>query len=87
MRNQNNKSKNTGHLQSLINIGPVTEKRLNSIGITTSFQLKSSDPEKVYEKLKYAEGGKLDKCVLYQLQGAVLNVPWWLCKEKENIWK
>lgn len=69
------------NLQSLINIGPATEKRLNSIGITTPSQLKNSDPEKIYEKLVIAEGGKLDKCVLYQLRGTVLNMPWWLCKE------
>ena len=70
------------NLQSLMNIGPATETRLKSIGITTSTQLKNSEPEKIYEKLIIAEGGKLDKCVLYQLRGAILNTPWWLCKEK-----
>lgn len=68
------------NLQSLINIGPATAKRLCSIGITTPLQLKKSNPEKVYEKLKQNEGGHLDICVLYQLRGAVLDIPWWKCK-------
>ena len=68
-------------LQSLVNIGPATAKRLYSIGITTPRQLKRSNPEKVYEKLKDAEGGVLDRCVLYQIQGAILDIPWWACKD------
>jgi len=67
-------------LQTLRNIGPVTAEELYSIGIKTPEQLKKSDPEGLYEKLKYKNGGKLDRCVLYQLQGAVLDVPWPLCK-------
>lgn len=79
---KNNKTSiNIQNLQSLINIGPATEKRLKSVGITTSIQLKNSDPERIYEKLVIAEGGKLDRCVLYQLRGAVLNIPWWFCKD------
>ena len=70
----------TNDLQSLINIGPAIAKRLYAIGITTSVQLKKSNPEKIYEKLKQREGDVLDKCVLYVLRGAILNVPWWICK-------
>ena len=62
-------------LQTLRNIGPVTAEELYSIGIKTPEQLKKSDPEELYEKLKYKNGGKLDRCVLYQLQGAVLDIP------------
>ena len=71
-------------LQSLMNIGPAIAGRLHSIGITTSAQLKKSNPEKVYEKLKKHEGGVLDKCVLYVLRGAILNAPWWVCKDGEK---
>ncbi|UCD15007.1 MAG: TfoX/Sxy family DNA transformation protein [Candidatus Omnitrophota bacterium] len=78
---KNKKSKTTNHLQSLLNIGPATARRLYSIGITSAEQLKKSKPEKVYERLKKAEGGVLDKCVLYQLRGAILNAPWWVCKD------
>ena len=70
-------------LDSLINIGPATVKRLHSIGIKTPSQLIKSNPEKVYEKLKKKEGGRLDICVLYQLRGAILNIPWWVCKERK----
>jgi len=81
MKKQNKILEDNENLQSLINIGPTTAKRLNSIGITKSTQLRNLDPEETYEKLKEAECGILDKCVLYQLRGAVLNIPWWLCKD------
>lgn len=68
------------NLESLANIGPATAKRLHSIGITTAKQLKKSNPEKIYEKLRINEGGILDKCVLYQIRGAILEIPWWVCK-------
>ena len=71
-------------LRSLINIGPAIAKRLHSIEITTPSQLKKSNPEKVYEKLKKNEGGVLDRCVLYVLRGAILNAPWWVCKDWEG---
>ena len=54
-------------LQTLRNIGPATAEKLYSIGIKTPKQLKKSDPEELYEKLKYTNGGELDRCVLYQL--------------------
>lgn len=67
-------------LKTLQNIGPATAKRLYLIGIKTSEQMRRSDPEKLYEKLEEKEGGILDKCVLYQLRGAILDVPWPKCK-------
>lgn len=80
MKKGNKKSKNIKKLESLVNIGPATAKRLCSIGITTPSQLKKSNPDKIYEKLKQKEGGYLDICVLYQLRGAILDAPWWVCK-------
>lgn len=80
MSEQNKKSEAIKRLQSLRNIGPVTTERLYSIGIETPEQMKRSNPEEIYEKIRKKEGGKLDKCVLYQLHGAVLDVPWWDCK-------
>lgn len=67
-------------LQTLRNIGPATAEKLYSIGIETPSQLKRSDPKVLYEKLRRKCGGNLDKCVLYQLQGAVLDIPWPECK-------
>ncbi len=72
------------HLQSLPNIGPATAERLYSVRIKTVEQMKQSDPQRLYESLKKKEGGKLDKCVLYVLQGAILEVPWWECKDLFN---
>lgn len=70
----------TKDIQSLMNIGSAIAKKLYAIGIITPDQLKKSNPEKIYEKLKQKEGGVLDKCVLYVLRGAILNAPWWVCK-------
>lgn len=81
MKKENKKARLTKDLQSLANIGPATARRLFTIGITTPSQLKKSNPEKVYEKLKIQEGGVLDRCVLYVLRGAILDVPWWVCKD------
>jgi nucleotidyltransferase/DNA polymerase involved in DNA repair len=77
---ENKKSEAIKELQSLRNIGPVTAERLYSIGIKTPEQMRDSDPEKLYEKMKNKSGGTLDKCVLYQLKGAVLDIPWPKCK-------
>ena len=70
------------HLQSLRNIGPVIASRLYDIGIKTPEQLKGSTPEELYEKLKMRAGGSLDRCVLYVLRGAVLDIPWPQCKDQ-----
>ena len=74
------KKKTIASLQSLRNIGPVTAEALYSIGIKTPEQFGQSDPEELYEELKKRRGGRLDKCVLYQLRGALLDVPWPKCK-------
>ena len=79
MKKENKKA--TKDLQSLKNIGPAIAKKLCAIGINRPAQLKESNPEEVYEKLKQKEGGVLDKCVLYVLRGAILNIPWWVCKD------
>ena len=80
MSEQNEETEAIKRLQSLRNIGAATAEKLFSIGITTPEQIKQSDPEEIYERLKEKAGGKLDKCVLYQFQGAVLDIPWWECK-------
>ena len=74
------KQKTIKELETLRNIGPATAERLYSVGIKTAKQMKQSNPEKLYEKLKEKEGGILDKCVLYQLRGAISSVPWPKCK-------
>ncbi len=81
---KNKNSKAAKDLESLANIGPATARRLCTIGITTASQLKRSNPEKVYEKLRKHEGGVLDRCVLYVLRGAILDAPWWVCKKRKG---
>ena len=83
MNKQDERLKAIKSLQSLQNIGPATAERLYSVGIKTPEQMKLSNPEELYEKLKRKSGGKLDKCVLYQLRGAVLDIPWPKCKDLE----
>lgn len=81
MKNNHRKSEIIKELQTLYNIGPAIARRLYTIGFRTLEQVKKSDPEKVYERLRVKEGGKLDKCVLYVLRGAILDIPWWECKD------
>ncbi len=69
-------------LQSLRNIGPVIASGLYDIGIKTPEQLKRATPEELYEKLKMRAGGSLDRCVLYVLRGAVMDIPWPQCKDQ-----
>ncbi len=77
------KKKAITSLQSLRNIGPVAAEALYSIGIETPEQFRQSDPEGLYEELRRRRGGKLDKCVLYQLRGALLDIPWPKCRDLE----
>ena len=81
MSEQDKKSEAIKLLQSLRNIGQITANKLFSIGIKTPEQMMKSDPEDLYELLKMKNGGKLDKCVLYQFQGAILDIPWPECKD------
>jgi nucleotidyltransferase/DNA polymerase involved in DNA repair len=75
------KSESLRRLQTLRNIGIATAERLYAVGIKTPEEVKEADPEKLYELLKTKEGGKLDRCVLYQLRGAALGLHWPVCKD------
>lgn len=68
------------NLETLRNVGKTTAEKLYSIGVKTPEQMRKASPEKLYEKLKKKSGGKLDRCVLYQFRGAILDKPWWKCK-------
>lgn len=69
-------------LETLPNIGKITAEKLYSIEIKTPKEMKNSNPEELYERLKNKNNGKLDRCVLYQFRGAKLDKPWWKCKDK-----
>ncbi len=85
MNNRNKKLKAVQDLQLLPNVGPAIAERLYLIGIKTAKRMKQSNPERIYEKLKKKEDGKLDKCVLYVLRGAILDVPWWKCQNHADM--
>lgn len=75
------KSQPIKELQTLRNIGPATAEKLYAIGIRSPEQMRHSDPEKLYERLKKKSGGQLDRCVLYQFRGAIWDLPWPMCKD------
>jgi hypothetical protein len=81
MKDLKKKERILKELQSMRNIGPIAAMELYSLGIRSSEQMKRSDPEGLYERLKKKKGGKLDPCVLYQFRGAVRNIPWPECKD------
>ncbi|MCD4740610.1 helix-hairpin-helix domain-containing protein [archaeon] len=81
MPKETQKSKSLKSLQTLRNIGPVAARNLYSLGIKDPQQVKKADPEKLYEQLKRKNGGKLDRCVLYQFRGAIKDVPWPDCSD------
>ena len=74
------KEESIKNLQTLTNIGKITAEKLYSLGIRNKEEMKTINPEKLYEKLNKKEGKKLDRCVLYQFRGAKLNKSWWKCK-------
>lgn len=66
-------------LQTLYNIGPKMAEKLYVLGIKTPEQMKKSNPEKLFKKLKQIYK-KVDRCELYVFRGAILDIPWWECK-------
>ena len=68
-------------LRMLRNIGEKTAPVLLSLGIEPPEQMFDADPEALYEEWKRRNGGKLDRCVLYQLRGAKYGMAWPECKD------
>lgn len=79
MKSQNKKSEIIKRLQSLQNVGPATAEQLYCLGIRTPEQMKKSNPEELFERLKRIKK-KPDPCELYIFRGAILDKPWWKCK-------
>lgn len=61
---------------ALINIGPVTEKKLNQIGIFDKEDFLSRDPYEVFENLRQNVDPTLCRCALALLVGAKFGQPW-----------
>jgi len=76
---QNQKAEVIKRLQTLRNIGPVMAEKLYALGIETPEQLRKSDPDELFRRLQ-AIDAKADPCELYAFRGAILDIPWWVCK-------
>lgn len=63
-------------LRSLANIGAVTEKKLNRIGIRTADDFLHRDPYQVFAELRQKVDPTLCRCALALIVGAKLGLPW-----------
>ena len=63
-------------LRSLPNIGAVSEKKLNQIGIFNANDFLCRDPYEVFEELRQKVDPTLCRCALAGLVGAWLGQPW-----------
>lgn len=84
MNKQTEKSKAIKRLQSLRNIGPKMAEKLYALGIKTPEQMRKSDPEELFKRLQ-AIDTKVDPCELYAFRGAILDIPWWECKNLTKL--
>ena len=66
----------TASLRSLANIGPVTAKKLNRIGIFNKEDFLLQDPYEVFDVLRRDVDPTLCRCALALLVGAKLGLPW-----------
>ncbi len=80
MNKQSEKSKAIKHLQALRNIGPKMSEKLYALGIKTPGQMKKLNPDQLYKQLQTIDP-KADPCELYVFRGAILDIPWWECKD------
>jgi len=86
------KQSNTKDLQRIPGVGETIARDLRSIGINTINQLKSRNPEKLYQKLRDFKASPVDRCMLYVLRCAVYYasntkhdprlLKWWNWKDK-----
>ena len=63
-------------LRSLPNIGAVSEKKLNQIGIFNTHDFLGRDPYEVFEELREKVDPTLCRCALAGIVGAKLGLPW-----------
>jgi len=63
-------------LRSLANIGTVTEKKLNRIGIFSAADFLRRDPYDVFTELRHKVDPTLCRCALAVIVGAKLGLPW-----------
>ena len=66
----------TDSLRQLVNIGLVTEKKLNRIGIFSREEFLARDPYDVFATLREKVDPTLCRCALASVVGAKLGFPW-----------
>ena len=58
-------------LRRIPGVGPSTAADLRLLGVTRVEDLRSRDPQALYEELERLQGGHVDRCVLYVFREAV----------------
>lgn len=81
-------------LQSIPGVGPSIAADLQRLGIKKVRDLKRMDPERLYERYCWLEGGPVDRCVLYVFRCAVYYateenhdpslLKWWAWKDGDR---
>ena len=70
------KKQESASLRSLANIGSVTEKKLNQIGIFSRQEFLARDPYEVFATLREKVDPTLCRCALALVVGAKRGLPW-----------
>lgn len=63
-------------LTSLKNVGPVTARQLQTVGITSAAELREAGALEAYRRLRAAYPSAITRVCLYALQGALLDCHW-----------
>ena len=81
-------------LQEVPGIGPSIAQDLHDLGITRVHDLRTEDPEALYERLCALRGAHIDRCVLYVFRCARYYatteqpnpelLKWWNWKERRS---
>ncbi|MFI5280464.1 MAG: helix-hairpin-helix domain-containing protein, partial [Gemmatimonadales bacterium] len=61
----------TDELQSIPGVGPSIAQDLRDLGVRRVSDLKSRNPEAMYQRLCMVRGNQQDRCVLYVFRCAV----------------
>ena len=88
------RSRAPDELQNIPGVGPSLAQDLTDLGYCRIPQLRSADPEQMYQKLCTLRGEHIDRCVLYVFRCAVYyasnsvddpeRLKWWNWKDAKN---
>lgn len=63
--------KPAGRLEDLVSVGPAAVRDLGRVGITSVEQLRSRDPDDLYDRLCESTGTRHDPCVRDVFEAAI----------------